>query len=345
MTTHSVEIYTGSGGCWDDFVESRPDATAYHLFHWKGIVEESFGHKGFYLAARDRKGEITGILPLFHMKSRLFGSFIVSLPFFNYGGLLCAEEGAAHSLLAAARSLLAETGSQHVELRHLGWSFEGLPTRSHKVTMVLELANDEEVQWRRFDAKLRNQVRKAMRSGLTVATGGLDLLDPFYDVFARNMRDLGTPVYGKNFFRTVLSALSGSTCVIAVSHEGKVVAAGIGSWFRDTFEIPWASSIRDYKQFCPNNLLYWEAIRIAINDGFSRFDFGRSTPGEGTYRFKEQWGAKPHPLHWQYLMSEEGPLPEINPKNPKYQAAIGLWQKLPVALTRLVGPRIVRSIP
>jgi lipid II:glycine glycyltransferase (peptidoglycan interpeptide bridge formation enzyme) len=96
---------------------------------------------------------------------------------------------------------------------------------------------------------------------------------------------------------------------------------------------------------CPNNLLYWEAIRLAIENGFGKFDFGRSTPDEGTYRFKEQWGARPVQLHWHYLMRDNASLPELNTKNPKYQLAIKVWQRLPVSVTKLIGPTIVKNIP
>jgi serine/alanine adding enzyme len=157
--------------------------------------------------------------------------------------------------------------------------------------MILELAPDVESQWRAFNAKLRNQIRKAEKSGLQSVLGDLELLDDFYAVFARNMRDLGTPVYPGRFFRNILEAFPQTTRIIGVYHERKMIAAGIASWFGDTLEMPWASSISDYKALCPNNMLYWQAIKFAIEKGFRRFDFGRSTPHEGTYNFKKQWGG------------------------------------------------------
>lgn len=330
---------------WDAFVQTMPDCTAYHRYRWRTIIENSFGHAGYYLAAVDEDGAWRGVLPLIHMQSRLFGSFLVSVPFVNYGGILSADPEAAGALLAEAERLRQRCGASHVELRHMGSGLADLPTRRHKVTMILELAATADDQWKGFNAKLRNQIRKPEKSGLIPEIGHLELLDGFYGVFVRNMRDLGTPVYAKEFFRTVLSELFDSSAIIAVRHQGNVIAAGIAAWHGDTIEIPWASSIADYKQFCPNNMLYWEAIRFAIGKGFRSFDFGRSTPDEGTYNFKKQWGAEPVPLSWQYLLPEGESLPELNPKNPKYEFAIKVWQKLPVGLTRLIGPPIVRSIP
>lgn len=337
-----IEVQSDRSG-WDAYVQSVPGATSYHQFGWKEVVEKSFGHKGHYLAAIDDGGAWQGILPLIGMNG-LFGNFLVSVPFVNYGGLLCSA-AATGPLLREAERIREANNAEYVELRHMGPALAGLPTRQHKVTMVLELADDVESQWKGFGAKLRNQIRKAEKCGLSMTVGRGELLDSFYDVFARNMRDLGTPVYAQAFFRQILAVFPDSSRIFVVRLKEKAVAAGIAYWFGDTLEIPWASSIGDYRSLCPNNMLYWEAIQYAIRNGFRRFDFGRSTPGEGTFKFKEQWGAKPVQLNWQYLLRENAPMPELNPHNPRYRLAIKVWQRLPVALTRIIGPAIVKNIP
>jgi FemAB-related protein (PEP-CTERM system-associated) len=330
---------------WNAYVDSHQEATNYHRYGWRDVVEKSFGHPCHYLAAKDNRGAVVGVLPLVFMKSMLFGSFLVSLPFFNYGGMLCDSREIGGALLVEAAKLRKELGAEHVELRHISqWSDE-MPSKRHKVTMMLELADDADTQWKGFNAKLRNQVRKAEKSGLTAKVGGSELLEDFYTVFVRNMRDLGTPVYSRKLFAEVLNAFPHHTRIIAVYLEGEPVAAGLITWFRGIVEIPWASSIRDYNPLCPNNLLYWTALQHAMSIGSKSFDFGRSTPGEGTYRFKEQWGAKPVQLNWQYLLPDGASLPELNNKNPKFEMAIKVWQKLPLPITRILGPQIVRNIP
>jgi FemAB-related protein (PEP-CTERM system-associated) len=341
----NVQLYNGEGTAWDAFVMSSQESTNYHRLGWRQVIEKSFGHTTYYLAASNHNDEICGILPLVHLKSRLFGNFLASLPFFNYGGFVCDEDSTGKALLASTRGLLGELHAAYAELRHLDCCLEGLATRQHKVTMILELENDADSQWTVLDAKVRNQVRKAEKCGLKALTGHTELLDGFYEVFCRNMRDLGTPVYGKDFFLNVLETFPDTTRIISVTLDGITVASGILTWFRDTLEVPWASSISDHRGKCPNNLLYWEAIRFAIGNGSRKFDFGRSTPGEGTYRFKKQWGAKPVQLYWQYLLDEGKHLPELNPGNPKYGLAIKVWQRLPLAVANVLGPRIVRSIP
>ena len=342
MTTH---LYNEDGRAWDAFVASHQDSTNYHQYGWRKVVEKSFGHRTLYLAASSRHNEICGVLPFVQMKSRLFGRFLVSLPFFNYGGMLVSEDSAADLLLAASQKMLIGTGVDHIELRNLKICEDVVATKQHKVTMILDLKKNAEEQWTSLDAKVRNQIRKAEKNGLQVVTGRLELLNGFYEVFCRNMRDLGTPVYGLNFFRNVLEEFPETTRILSVTYEGRTIASALLTWYKNTLEVPWASSNRDFRALCPNNLLYWKAICFAIGLGVSRFDFGRSTPDEGTYNFKKQWGALPVPLYWQYLLREGGTLPEVNSKNPKYRLAIQAWQRLPLLLTNLLGPHIVRCIP
>lgn len=340
-----IERYCGDGRDWDAYVNAHPAATNYHLFGWRTVIEKSFQHSTHYLIARDDTAAIVGILPLVHMRSALFGNFLISVPFVNYGGLLVSTPAAIPALLAEAEKILGETGASHLELRHLNWQHPGLATKSHKVTMLLTLSASVDSQWQSFNPKLRNQIRKAEKSGLGVVDGGIELLDDFYKVFCRNMRDLGTPVYGKNFFAAILTEFPTTTRIFTVKLDQQVIAAGLASWSKGVYEIPWASSIRDYKSLCPNNMLYWQAISAAITKGFSTFDFGRSTPNEGTYNFKKQWGAQPVQLSWQYLLPAGQKLPELNPKNPKFALFIKIWQRLPLWLTTRLGPSIVRSIP
>jgi hypothetical protein len=110
-------------------------------------------------------------------------------------------------------------------------------------------------------------------------------------------------------------------------------------------EIPWASSDRRYDRLAPNMLLYSSVLEYACQQGCKVFDFGRSTVDTGTYRFKEQWGAKPLPLYWYYWLKDDRPLPELNPNNPRYRLAISLWRNLPLPIANVLGPHIVKYLP
>jgi FemAB-related protein (PEP-CTERM system-associated) len=338
-----TESFHGAAADWDLFVASMPCAAGYHSHVWRAILERSFGHETHFLAARTN-GAMTGILPLVHMRS-IFGNFLVSLPFVTYGGLLCRDPASSEALLETAGELRSRLGARHVELRHTQAENPDLPARRHKVAMVLDLAQSEEGMWAGFHAKVRNQVRKAQKAGLETVWGEGELLDEFYAVFVRNMRDLGTPVYGRSFFANVLAGLPDATRIVLIRRQGKPIAAGLLYWHGQTLEIPWASSIRDYNSLCPNNLMYWESIRHGLRLGLRRFDLGRSSPSSGTFRFKEQWGARPETLQWHYLLPSGTKLPNLSNSNPRFSMAIRLWQRLPLAVTRVFGPLIVRNIP
>ena len=329
---------------WDEYVQAQPDASGYHAWAWKSVFERAFNHRTVYLEAR-RDGEITGVLPCVVFRSWLFGRFMVSLPFVNYGGVLASDAEAADALLHAAHAEAKARRCAHVELRHIERLYPDLPVKQHKVAMTLALPACAADAWDAIDRKARNQVRKAQKSGLDVITGGAELVGDFYRVFAVNMRDLGTPVYSRVFFETVLATFPDRAQVSVVRHERRAVAAAITLKHRDRIEVPWASSLREYRAFCPNNLLYWSIIERAIQAGCRVLDFGRSTQGEGTYEFKRQWGAVAAPLSWEYLLTNRRDLPDQSPANPRFRTAIALWQRLPVTFTTAVGPAIVRSIP
>jgi len=329
---------------WDSFVERHPDASGYHLWRWRRVMERAFGHQTVYLAAR-RDDEVVGVLPAVMIKSRLFGRSLVSLPFLNYGGVVATDGDVARLLLDHAATVGSREGASHFELRHLVQRFADLPVKRHKVTMRLQLGSSETAAWEQLDRKVRNQIKKAQKSDLTAETGGRELLGDFYAVFAHNMRDLGTPVYGRGFFEEVFEQFPTNARVFIVRHGGSAIAAGIGYAFRDTLEMPWASSLKASRPLCANVLLYWHAMQHAIADGRTTFDFGRSTPGDGPFQFKRQWGAEPSPLAWEYRLFKGERLPDQSPSNPKFKAAIAMWKRLPVPVATWLGPAIVRSIP
>ena len=330
---------------WEDYVKSAPTATLYHQIGWKRVVEKSFGQRTYYWHAEDRLGNIRGVLPAVHLKSFLFGSFMVSLPYFNYGGICAEDDSIKAALLEEAIQWAKKEGISHIELRHDALLNADLPYKTAKVSMRLTLPSSGDELFKTFDAKLRSQIRRPTKDGMVSKIGKIEELDSFYAVFSENMRDLGTPVYPKVFFKNILETFPDTSWIGTVYQGPLPVASGFLIGFRETLEIPWASSLKAYNRSGPNMLLYWTALQLACERGYRVFDFGRSTPGEGTYKFKEQWGAKGVPLYWHYWMRDEGKLPELNPKNSKYAAAIQLWKKLPVGLTKLIGPSIVRNLP
>lgn len=330
---------------WDSFVEASDNAEIYHLFAWKRHFESVFGHDCYYLAARDDKEQTVGVLPLVHQNSRLFGNFLISIPCFNYCGILAHTDEAHAALVEEASRLARNLGAGHVELRHRESKSLELPLRSDKVSMTLPLPDSEELLWKGFTSKLRAQIRRPQKEGAVCVSGGLELLDEFYAVFAHNMRDLGTPVFPKQMFADILARFPEGARIFVVRMHDKPVAAGYTLGHRGTLEIPSASSLREFNRYSPNMLLYWTVLQYAVSMGFTAFDFGRTTIDSGPYRFKKQWGAESSGLKWHYILEEGKALPRINPDNPKYRMAVNVWRRLPLPVANFLGPQVVKRLP
>jgi len=329
---------------WQDFVEAHPDACNYHRWKWKQVIERSFGWPAYYLLAEEN-GRFAGILPLVLQKSWMFGRFLTSLPFFNYGGVLAENDSIEKALVQEAITLARQLGADYIELRHRSEHPLGLREKTNKVAVELVVEPDEEKMLKSLRKQTRNLVRKALKVGLRAEICGQAALNDFYRVFAQNMRDLGTPVYSKSFLQEIWQGFPANTYLCLVRHEDEVIAASFMSGFRHRLEVIWGSSLRKYLSMAPNMLLYWRMLRFAAEKGFEVFDFGRSTAGSGAHRFKLQWSSQEIQLHWHYWLSQGNQLPELSPINPKFRMAIWTWRHLPLVITNVLGPRIVRCLP
>jgi FemAB-related protein (PEP-CTERM system-associated) len=312
---------------------------------WLRVLEEGLGQTAHCLEAMT--GEQTaGFLPLMHVRSLLFGGFLVSLPYLNSAGVMADRADVRHLLIDHALPLADALRVRYLELRHEEpVAHPALNGRMEaKVHMRLPLPATAGRLWDGLSAKVRNQVRKGQKSALLAVWGGLELLPAFYAVFSHNMRDLGTPVYGRRLFESILRHFPdrAELCVVRAGTSPAAAALLLHGW--GVSEVPSASSLRRYNPSCANMLLYWHLLERAVQRGQELFDFGRSTRDGNTYRFKKQWGATPTPTAWQFYLRSGGTA-DMRPENPRYQRFVRLWQRLPVCLTRLIGPAIVRGIP
>ena len=345
---------------WESYIERvNPDHHAFS-WHWRSIIKAAFGHKPHYFLARDSNKAVCGVLPLFHVRSVLFGSALISLPYLNAGGIIADSDAAFTALLARATELAESLNADYMELRHRAPLSETWPAlvgvlqpplveRSHKVSMILPVQENHEELFASLKPKLRAQIKRPSKSGIhaELSEGSLSAersLEAFYTVFSEHMRDLGTPVFPKRLFSATKYAFGPACRIITVWHSGQPIAAGITVRHKDRVEIPWASALRRYSREAPNMLLYWQAIKTACIDGATSFDFGRSSHDSGPHRFKQQWGAKSLPLYWYYSVGK-GSVPDINPDNPKYAMLVSCWRRLPLVVANTLGPRVTRSLP
>jgi FemAB-related protein (PEP-CTERM system-associated) len=312
---------------------------------WLRVLHGSLKHTPYCLEAVE--GERTrGLMSLCYVHSLLFGRYLVSLPYVNYGGALADDDQVAGVLIDHAVGLAQSLRVRYLELRHeINFPHTALTGRQcDKVNMRRALPATSDELWKRLDSSVRNQVRKGRKNNLTVHWGGQELLAEFYDVFAQNMRDLGTPVYGRKLFHLILAEFGNRAELCVVRADQKAVAAGLLLHGWGVTEVPSVSSLRQFNHTNANMLMYWHLLERAVERKQSAFDFGRSSTDSNTLRFKKQWGAEPTPAEWQYH-ELEGSVGTLRTSNPRYQRFIAWWKRMPLAVTRLVGPMIVRGIP
>jgi FemAB-related protein (PEP-CTERM system-associated) len=331
----------GDGSAWNAFVEGAAHGSTFHRWEWRGVYRDSYGHATPYLEAR-RAGQLVGVLPLVRVRSLVFGHYLVSSPFVSYGGPLGDAE-AQRALCAHAAGIA--NGAKLVELRARQPIDTDLALVSRKITVLRDLVpGDYDATFKDFDSKLRSQVRRAEREGVTVRFGR-DQVAAFHRVFAEHMRDLGSPAHGQAFFERLADAL-GDRAWIGVAYLGDVpIAGGFAIENGGEVEISWASALRRYAKIAPNMALYGAFIRRACERGFAVFNFGRCTPESGTHKFKRQWGSRDEPLAWYQHSPSGEPSAPPNPDQGAFALAVSVWQRLPIAVAGPLGARLIGGIP
>ena len=318
---------------WDELAASL-GAGPYLFWAWRVAVERAYGHRPLYLAAfRGKTPE--AILPLFKFKTPR-GSRMVSLPFCDYGGILATNEEAFLFIWEKARELARAHGGLELRFPERPPYLSNEKGSEAKVRLLLPLPDRAETLWKQLKAKVRSQVRRPQKEGAEAVTGGQELLPAFYRIYQENMHYLGSPPHSLAWFKAVLSSYGEMARVVLVHLKGEPLAGGILLLTEEEAANPWASSRRSFKKISPNMLLYWQMLALATERGLLRFDFGRSSPGSGTYRFKRQWGAEEKPLFW-YGREEGGP-------SRGRALAARIWPKIPLSWANFIGPRLRRYI-
>ncbi len=330
-------------------------AFAEHDPGWLDVLAAGLRHRPYAVIAR-REGEtagegIVGYLPLALTTSRIFGRFLVSLPYLDRAGIVAADSTVAAALIDAAVRLAAAVDADYLELRQERVHVHPALTaqRSDKARLVLGLPATADNLWQQVGSKVRNQVRKGERNALTVHWGGAELVDEFYTVFAATMRDLGTPVFSRRLFDQLLERFATAAELAVVRHRGRPLAAALlihtrGGGLTPQTHVPSAASLRRARSMNANMWMYYQLLVRAIERGSHLFDFGRSTVDSPTYRFKQQWGAHAQPTVWQYHV-RRGTIDAARPHDPRFALARALWRRLPVAVTRWLGPPLARGLP
>lgn len=327
---------------WDAFVVAHPQGTFFHLSGWKRVLEQAFGHATYFLFAEAKDGSVIGVLPLGHLKSRLFGAQLVSTPFCVYGGSLADSAEVVEALDAEAQRLAAALCVDYLELRYREPCHRDWLAKDLYVTFRKEIAPDAETNLNAIPRKQRAMVRKGIAAGLS---GRIDEdVNTVHRLYAESVRNLGTPVFSYRYFRVLKEVFADACECLVVEHDGRPVAGVLSFYFRDEVLPYYGGGGQAARALKANDFMYWELMRRAGERGVRIFDFGRSKRDTGSYHFKCNWGFEPVPLSYEIQLCQAATLPDLSPMNPKYRIFIALWKRLPVPVSRLLGPLISRNL-
>ena len=327
---------------WDDFVLTRVNGTFFHLAGWKRVIERAFGHRTHYLIA-ERDGVVTGVLPLTLVRSLLFGSSLISNAFGSRGGPIADDPESLHALESEAVRLMEAIAVPVLELRDFSAGRADWPTRSNLYASFrrpLKRSVDDNLKSipRKQRAMIRKGILNRLKSEIDDGVGRL------YRIYAESVRNLGTPVFPKSYFRILREEFSTSSDIVTVTWDGRAVASVLNFYFRDEVLPFYGGGVHAARALGANDFMYWEVMRRACERGYRTFDFGRSKIGTGSYAFKRNWGFEPTPLAYQFRLTAGRAMPDLNPLNPKLGMLIAIWKRLPLAVANRLGPLIVRGI-
>ena len=326
---------------WNAYVKVHPDATFCHRSEWRSILENSLGMKTHYLYAQVQ-GVIKGILPLGEVKSLVFGHTLVSTPFCVYGGVCADSSEIREKLVTRALEIAEDCGVDYVELRNVQKTEANWPGKDFYYTFQKDLSTDQEENFAAIPRKQRAMVRKGIKNDL-VSTIDEDL-DDFYRVYSHSLRNLGTPVYSRKYFAGLCEHFADDCTILSVRKDGRAIASVLSFYHADTVLPYYGGGLPEARQLKAHDFMYWELMRRSCENNVSRFDFGRSIEGTGSFSFKKNWGFEPSPLYYEQKMIRASKSPDFDPNNSRYRLYIKLWQKLPLPLANFLGPFLAKGL-
>jgi FemAB-related protein (PEP-CTERM system-associated) len=331
---------------WDAFVKAHPFGSPFHLSNWQKTIQSTFGHKPLHIVAADSKGEVVGVLPLFLVRSRLFGRMLVSTPQAAYGGILASSEAITNQVLIRAQQLAREL---NVEIPGITW-FSQFDSERHAVcrrTFTLHFVRNSiaepETNMLAIPRKTRAEVREGIKHGLEFNADAIGTRE-FFNIYSHSVHNLGTPVFPRSLFQNGLKEFGAECKIFSVHWKDKLVAAVWTLFYKDEVVPYFGGSLREYNRLAANNFMYWMLMKYGCENGYKVFDFGRSKKGTGSFDFKKRWGMTMTDLPYQYALVRQTSMPDTSPLNPKFSFGIQAWRKLPLSLTRVIGPVISRHV-
>ena len=258
--------------------------------------------------------------------------------------MLSADSEARDAIRAEVERLSRSLNVDYTELRN-AWPEQclGFSPLSRYVTFTQQIGQTPDEILEAIPRKTRRMVRKAMEHPFE--TRETQDSRAFEDLYLANLRKLGTPAFPRKHFANLFLNFGSQASVREVILNGQVVAAVFTLRFRNQLLPYYGAADSRMNEYSPTNFMYYDQMAWGRANGFDLFDFGRSKKDSGSYAFKVHWGMQERELPYEMLLIRRKELPNFSPKNPRFQDAIRLWQKMPLWLTRAVGPFLIRLVP
>ncbi len=343
MNQNNIEIKqltVGEHARWDEYLDTHPEGTFFHQSGWDDIFQNTLKHRTYYLYA-EQSGEIVGILPLVHIKSFLFGNNLTSLPFASTGGPLANSSEIVDALEQHAIKIATDLAVGTLEFRLEKASGKSRPVKDLYETFEKSVLADEESNMQAIRSKQRNIIRKGIKNGLEHR---VDTVDNFYHAYAESVRNLGTPVFPQELFSAINRAFPETTEFFSAWYEGRVISSAMLFYYRDTVCPYYWGGVWEARQLKGNDYLAWQIMCRAAEKGCTRFDFGRSKKETGSYQWKQNLGFESRPLYYEYELIKDREMPNLSPTNPKYKYFIETWKRLPLPVSRMLGPMLSKYL-
>lgn len=327
---------------WDDYVTSHDNGSFFHLSGWHTVIKNSFNHACYFLYA-EKSGSICGVLPLVEVKSKLFGHALVSTPFCVYGGAIADTDDIVRQLEKQACTLAEELGVDYLELRYKEQQNSDLLLKQAHSTFGCDIPDEEEQILANIKKKQRAVIRHSLKNELQ--SQSTQEIEEFYQLLSESYRNLGTPIFKKNYFKQLVSVFSEQLDITLVRDKaGQPSTAVMNFYFKDQV-LPYYGGGNSSSRFIKSaDYMYYQVMCNAHEKGYKWFDFGRSKNDSGPYKYKKNWGMEPQPLFYYYHLVKADSLPNLSPNNPKYKYFIRLWQKLPLPVSQMLGPLLSKYL-
>lgn len=330
---------------WSDALASSGTFTA--LDSWSNLVRQTYGYE-IHRYEAIQNDDVMGALVLTHVRHPIFGNYLATSPFGNYGGFVFSSIESRDALLQEARRLADALGVEYAVLRFLddGNAPPALWLQNPiYATYLLDLPGNAEELWNTFGAQHRKHTRQSLRKGFQIQFGRLELLDEVYEALARSMHELGSPYHSKKYLQRMAMLLGDQLeFVIIRDAKGALAGSAVLIYQGETATNLHANILYDFRSDYAGEFLYWSLLEHYCQKGIKVCDMGRSLNGSGNETFKMKWRPRKVPLVYWYYLPKGGPIPELNQKSAKFQLAIRVWKMLPAFVVRMMGPSLIRGI-